>query len=53
MTKKDFEAIAWVIWKHRIAKKHPLFMVDIIAVFKKANPLFNAAKFLEACRHEK
>ena len=51
MTKKDFEAIAKVIQRHGIKEKNPLFVWDLMDLFKESNPLFNPVKFLEACRH--
>ena len=53
MTKKDFEAIAEVIQKHKVAKRNPAFLWDLMALFQEENPMFNMDLFLKACRHEK
>ena len=52
MTRKDFEAIAEEIRKHGIARENPSFIVDLLIVFKRSNPLFDTVRFLKACRDE-
>ena len=51
MTRKDFKAIARIIKYYGIAESNIEFVYDLINELKELNPLFNATKFLKACRH--